>query len=241
MTTGRINQVTDRRSFRHGRRVPRAGNSPPCLPEPTVEPPTTVGTYPWGSLPDRSPNVNSPQTAGHRQRLLPRTQHTGEARTQAHLRRKPSISCEQCSHATDRKCHRPLLTGNQPVPSTGLSLRMEVPASVRSAPKGRLARMHYPNRQQERTCGGLTMRAGTIGAVFRTTSPGSQPSSCRSLSGENSPGQHHWNRHCLGTFTRQAPLERHCVPSNSPETSTVETTLHVSEHVPGRYRRNDTA
>lgn len=61
------------------------------------------------------------------------------------------------------------------------------------------------------------MRAGTISAVFRTTSPGSQASSCRSLSGEISPGKHHWNGHCLGIFAKQAPLERYCVFPDSSE------------------------
>ena len=157
MTTGRINQVIDRRSFRRGSRLGArpARNSPPHPPEPAVEPLTTVRLYPWRRLPDRSPNVNSPQTAGHCRRLLPRTQHTGKARTQTNcgecLPFSASTARIQRTKAISHRSHR------QPTRFFGRSLPPAGDvASVRPAQpeQSRLQRMRYPDHRQGRTCVG---------------------------------------------------------------------------------------
>ena len=188
MTTGRINQVTDRGSLSRGQCpqgcTGRTRNSPPCPPEPAVEPSTTVRLCPWGPLPDRSPNATSPQPAGHHQRLLPRCQHTGKARTRNKPRRTPSIPCESCSHPTDGN-FLPSFS-----PETNPFLRSIAPSGggrhifrVRQGGACRLDRWLTPTIEKRGPAEGPAEKAGTICAVFSTTSPGSRQGSCRSLFG----------------------------------------------------------
>ena len=105
---------------------------------------------PWELLPEWSPNATSPQPAGHHRRLLPRWQHTGEARTQSQLRRTPSILGEPCSRPTDGRFVPSFSPATNPLlgwvaPSGGGRRTLE---QARPMPR--------PRHGQERTCGGAS-------------------------------------------------------------------------------------